>query len=501
MKAIDGLRAIRILCSHVRFGPFWSVMLDADMQPIQARRQKTETEKWAIIAYTIPFYNMVTKRLAYGMATALEERFGLSSQAIRDIMNEYFLQINDGNIYPDLQPKRKQPGIRSGPPSDLTPAVRDCILEFNSMEGYALPVREFVARFNLVYGTTFSRSTMHHYMKQMRFKLRNSFVKPKLRDQHRVLRLQWILNRMEPLGDGDYRFNDLSNVVHIDEKWFYVTRAVKSIREHPDEPRHKDDATQHKSHIEKVMFLAAVGVPQYRPDGSFFDGKICMLPVVEEVVAQRNSVNRPAGTVELRPKSIDASTYFDLLAGEGGVMQHIRAKMGWLQDVGVVIQHDGAGPHNGKGNNFFLPCAGHEHELPISIETQPAQSPDLNKLDLCLFNGLDKRAHLIKGNGNTVNELVEAVAQAWEDYPHESLTRVHGLLLETYRWILLDKGNNQYKVPHSHIRSRQTHGQNPIDDFVPMDVRLVGVEALDLLLNPEDDISDDEDSAEEEEGI
>lgn len=175
--------------------------------------------------------------------------------------------------------------------------------------------------------------------------------------------------------------------------------------------------------------------------------------------------------------------------------------MGWLHDKGVIIQHDGAGPHNGKGNDFFLPCLGHEHELPISIETQPAQSPDLNKLDLCLFNSLDKQAHILKGNGNTVAELVHAVEEAWEQYPCEALTRAHGLLLEIYRSILLDKGNNQYKVPHSNVRSRQMRGEDPVDPIVPMLVRLAGLEALDLLLNPEEDLSDDDVDAPEDEEI
>lgn len=66
----------------------------------------------------------------------------------------------------------------------------------------------------------------------------------------------------QPLQNGAYEFKNLSNVVHVDEKWLHVTRSTRTVREHPDEARHEDDTTQHKSHIEKVMFLTAVGVPQ-----------------------------------------------------------------------------------------------------------------------------------------------------------------------------------------------------------------------------------------------
>lgn len=168
---------------------------------------------------------MVTQRIAYGMATALEERFGLSSQAIRDIKNEIFFKST---------------------------------------------TETFIQTRNLSGSDQAFEVGLH-------------------RTSHQPFEL---------------------------ESWFW----------------------------------------RHRPDGSFFDGKICILPVVEEVVAQSNSVNRPAETVELRPTSMDASTYVDLLAGEGGLMQHIRATMGWLPDVEVVIQHDGAGPPNRKGN-FYLVLA------------------------------------------------------------------------------------------------------------------------------------------------
>jgi hypothetical protein len=52
----------------------------------------------------------------------------------------------------------------------------------------------------------------------------------------------------------------------------------------------------HKSHIQKVMFLAAVGIPQEKPDGSWFDGKIGIWRVQEPTTALRSSVLRSAGT-------------------------------------------------------------------------------------------------------------------------------------------------------------------------------------------------------------
>jgi hypothetical protein len=64
-----------------------------------------------------------------------------------------------------------------------------------------------------------------------------------------------------------------------------------------------------------------------------------------------------------------------------GVIDAIREKMPWLSESGVVIQHDGASPHGGKDNAFHLAYTGYEHGYKLEFITQPAHSPDLNKLD------------------------------------------------------------------------------------------------------------------------
>jgi hypothetical protein len=243
-------------------------------------------------------------------------------------------------------------------------------------------MRKFTANFNRRYATNISASSMQRYTKSMRAVLCNSFVKPLLKDYHKMNRLQIVLNRLEPTREGNYRIKDMKNVVHVDEKWFYVTREKRKVRQFPEEQLHPDQTVIHKSHIEKVMFLAAVGVPQFRPDGTWFNEKIGIWPVIECTPAQRSSALRSAGAEVMKPVPLSAKTYLDLMTREGGVIQAIRKKMSWLCTSGVVIQHDGASPHVGKDNDFYLACSGWEHDLNLSFIRQPAQSPDLNKLDL-----------------------------------------------------------------------------------------------------------------------
>lgn len=190
----------------------------------------------------------------------------------------------------------------------------------------------------------------------MRSVLHYSFVKPLLNDIHKLERLKFVQSQLKITSDGNYRIKDMRNAVHIDEKWFYTTKVKRKVRQFPQEQRYPDLAVIRKSRIKKVMFLAAVGVPQIRPDGTWFDGKIGIWPIVERTTAKRG--NRPAGAEVMKALSLTAEVYLDLMTREGGVIESIREKMYWLAESGVAVQHNGASQNEGKDNDFRLACAG-----------------------------------------------------------------------------------------------------------------------------------------------
>ena len=440
----------------------------------------SEAQKWCIIASYNYFFDRGLNRLPQNCGKYLEERFDVSLRQIQRIAKDYREQIDAGILWPDLAPRHD---VIRGPDSELTEDLMECILEFNSMDGYWRPIRNFTNTFNEIYGTDFSYTTMYKYTKSMGSVIRNSFVKPLLKDVHKLNRLIFVLNRLEPIEGGNYRIKDLKNVVHVDEKWFYVTREHRKIRQLRLKDRHPDQSVVHKSHIQKVMFLAAVGVPQHRPDGTYFDGKIGLWPVVESSLALRGSVNRPAGAEIIKALSLDSTEYLHLMTKEDGVLARIREKMAWLGETGVIVQHDGASPHEGRGNDFHLACAGWEHEFKIEFVTQPSPSPDLNKLDLCLFYSMDSQAHVIKGNGTSIEELIAAVLQQFEEYDSRKLIRAEAILYEVYRNILKSGGSNQYYLSHTNINNRQRRGEDPIDLIVSWEDRLAGDIARDSLEN------------------
>ena len=101
----------------------------------------------------------------------------------------------------------------------------------------------------------------------------------------------------------------------------------RKVRQFPQEQRHSDQMVVHKSHIEKVMFLGAVRVPQKKPDGSWFDEKIGIWPVQEPTTAQTSRVLRSAGAEVTKSVSLTAEMYLHLMTKKGGVINVIWEKM------------------------------------------------------------------------------------------------------------------------------------------------------------------------------
>jgi hypothetical protein len=63
-------------------------------------------------------------------------------------------------------------------------------------------------------------------------------------------------------GRDQWQFCEMFDEVHVDEKWFYLTKMVRRYILAADKnvPEH---STHHKSHVEKVMFLCAQARPRH----------------------------------------------------------------------------------------------------------------------------------------------------------------------------------------------------------------------------------------------
>ena len=95
-------------------------------------------------------------------------------------------------------------------------------------------------------------------------------------------------------------FLNMYYVIHVDEKWFYITLVDRTFYLCNDEDI-PVRAVKHKSHLQKIMFITAVARPRFQDSACAFDGKIGIWPFLEEVPAKKASKNRPKGTIELKP--------------------------------------------------------------------------------------------------------------------------------------------------------------------------------------------------------
>ncbi|ETV74119.1 hypothetical protein H257_11084 [Aphanomyces astaci] len=110
-----------------------------------------------------------------------------------------------------------------------------------------------------------------------------------------------------------YRDSNMHDIVHVDEKWFYLTRVKKKFYVYDDEEV-AARSVKSKNFITKVIFLAAVARPRYDPAiKKDFDGKIGIWPFVEIVAAKRKRINREKRTPVTVPQNVNGGVYKEFM--------------------------------------------------------------------------------------------------------------------------------------------------------------------------------------------
>ncbi|KAF0705951.1 hypothetical protein AaE_014312, partial [Aphanomyces astaci] len=284
-------------------------------------------------------------------------------------------------------------------------------------------------------------SIVRHMKAVARLKARSSYVKPYLTEANQRTRLEFAMSFLKPSRDGTILFVDMHNYVHVDEKWFYLTKVKRRYYVYDDEELALR-AVRSKAFITKVMFLAAVARPQYDPHTKqVFSGKVGVWPFVQRSPAARTSKNRPKGTIITVPQTVNSDVYLDAVLHK--VVPAIKAKFprGRLQH-GVVVQQDNASPHRCVTTDM-LRTRGVEG---ISIANQPANSPDFNVLDLGFFNSIQSLQH--QKCTRTIEELIDAVETAFYELPVDTLSKTFITFQKVLEKSIEIQGSNDYKLPH-----------------------------------------------------
>ncbi len=283
-------------------------------------------------------------------------------------------------------------------------------------------------------------TTLHRYVQSGVLKTASTSVKPRLSEEHKARRIVFCVDHLKQscVSNSDvpsFFFPAFEDIVHVDEKIFRVDKIRRKYLLAPDElppPR----ATQNKRFIGQLMFLAAVAKPR-RVGNKWWDGKLGIWPFAVPVPAKRSSRNRLRGTPVLTGVSVTAATFRVML--DTKLRPALLAK--WPKNQPVVrIQQDNAPAHPPAGHWFA--CGG----LTVEFVCQPAQSPDLNVLDLGYFNAI--QALQQQRRSKTLEDLVLAVEESFVELKREALENVFYTWVACMEQVMLEAGGNQYKIPH-----------------------------------------------------
>ncbi|XP_025876903.2 uncharacterized protein [Oryza sativa Japonica Group] len=305
-----------------------------------------------------------------------------------------------------------------------------------------------------------STSKVYRMKKEGAIKRVSSSLDPYLTDQNKIDRLKWCIEMLDPRSvPHNLVFKPLFDFIFIDEKWFNITRKTVRYYAAPTASR-RIRTIQNKNFIPKIMILTALARPRFDSNGNcIFDGKIGCFPFVTYTAAKRSSVNRPAGTIEMKPiESITKEVIRSFMIEK--VLPAVRAK--WpREDAGkpIYIQQDNARPHIAPDDRMFCEAA-KQDGFNIKLVCQPANSPDLNVLDLGFFNSIQSIQY--KSASTTTEELVAAIDRAFEDYPVRLSNRIFLSLHACMREVIEVLGDNSYDLPHIKKGVLERQGRLPL---------------------------------------
>ncbi|CAM9305971.1 unnamed protein product, partial [Discosporangium mesarthrocarpum] len=289
------------------------------------------------------------------------------------------------------------------------------------------------------------------------------WVKPLLSNK------QIAIGHMHRKGGTGVVADDMYNWVHVDEKWFYVMKDKRGIYLHPEEYAPKPPRAQNKQFITKVMLLTAVARPRMISDGVRFDGNIDMWPIADTVAATRSSKNCKKGTMMLKPAMVTADRYKELMIDK--VIPAIKARMSVPPGHTIFVQQDGAKPHTDTGGGVMEAIQATAGDSTI-LETQPANSSDLNVNELGFFHSIKQLKEDVGVSSS--EDLVEDTMGAFDVYPRKTLERVWQSLFAVLGEVLDCKGDNSYKLPHLGKENLGRAGKRPVNGRVDEEKYRVG---------------------------
>ena len=322
-----------------------------------------------------------------------------------------------------------------------------------------IPLRQRTNIRSLSFAMKTNPTSVFRLLKSGVIRRHSNAIKPLLKEENKRVRLEFCLSMLEGIPH-DPMFKSMHNIIHIDEKWFYMTKKSENyyLLLEEGEPHR---TYKSKIFIAKVMFLVALTRPRFDSQGNeIFSGKIGIFPFVTQEPAKRTSANRVAGTMETKAiTSVNRDVIRSFLIEK--VLPAIKEK--WPRDdLGtstIFIQQDNARTHINHDDQEFIQEATRDG-FDIRLMCQPANSPDLNVLDLGFFSAIQSLQH--KESPKTIDELVCAVVKSFENFSSVKSNHIFVTLQLCMIEIMKANGSNKYKIPHLNKERLEREGQLPV---------------------------------------
>ena len=393
------------------------------------RKDLTEEEKIEIANYLL--LNIHDGKIRHGAINDAASKFGLHRNIISLIWAKMKPKIGEGVTNFDFSSRKRASGRK--------PKNWGKVLE----KMKKIPFNKRSTLRSLSFATNIPVSTLHLLLHKQKIKRISSTVKPLITKKNEEQRLKFAVSFVK----SDGQFHDMFDYIHIDEKWFYMTKVKRNYYLVADEEP-PERSVKSKKFIQKVMFMTAVARPCWDHDSqTFFDGKIGIWPFVIYEAAKRNSKNRLKGTIVTKPvASVDKGAVKEMIIKN--VLPSIKRNMPLSRKKQVLyIQQDNAKPH-AYTNDPSLDNECKKGGWNIVMKNQPPNSPDFNVLDLGFFNSIQSLQH--QETPNSIDELINCVIQAYNKFGHDKLEKVFLSYQCALESTMKVGGSNKYKLQHIH---------------------------------------------------
>lgn len=178
--------------------------------PVRGKKEFTNEERNGILQFLLQ--RTIGGKLQRGSIGVAAVEFRCHPVTISRIWKRARESYSKGNRCANVDALKKQCGRKRKNHAANLERMRDISLNRRS------------TLLSLSYAIDVPKTTLFRMFKRGEFKRESSHIKPLLTDENKRERVRFALSKVLPSGF----FQDLYNYVHIDEKWFFLTKAKKS---------------------------------------------------------------------------------------------------------------------------------------------------------------------------------------------------------------------------------------------------------------------------------